>query len=88
MYIDTHTHLNFSQYDNDRAMVIGNAKKANVKQFIVPGVDHQSCRTAVHLAHQHPGVVFASVGYHPYEAPKNPDVSYLESLIADPNNNG
>ncbi|MEW6587399.1 MAG: TatD family hydrolase [Nitrospirota bacterium] len=81
MYIDTHCHLNFSQYDADRAMVMGNAKKAGVKQFVVPGVDHNSCRTAVHLATKHPGVVFAAIGYHPYEAPHNPDVSYLESLI-------
>jgi TatD DNase family protein len=86
MYIDTHCHLNFSQYDTDRAMVIGNAKKAGVKQFIIPGVDHNSCRTAVLLAHQHPDVVFASLGYHPYEAPKNPDISYVESLLNDPKN--
>lgn len=88
MYIDTHTHLNFAQYDEDRAMVIGNAKKAGIKQFIVPGVDHNSCRTAVHLTTVHPGVIFASVGFHPYEAPRNPDLSYLETLLKQPDNAG
>ena len=86
MYIDTHVQLNFSDFDSDRAMVIGNAKKAGVKQFIVPGVDHLSCRTAVHLATQHPGVIFAAVGFHPYEAPHNPDISYLETLLRDEQN--
>lgn len=86
MYIDTHCQLNFSDFDVDRPMIIGNAKKAGVKQFIVPGVDHTSCRTAVHLATIHPGVIYAGVGYHPYEAPKNPDLSYLESLLSDPTN--
>lgn len=86
MYIDTHVQLNFADFDADRAMVIGNAKKADVKQFIVPGVDHVSCRTAVHLAREHPGVIFAAVGYHPYEAPHNPDLSYLETLIKDEQN--
>lgn len=81
MYIDTHCHLNFPQFDDDRAMVIGNAKKAGVKQFIIPGVDHISSVTSINLANEHPGVIFASVGYHPYEAVKNPNVSYLESLI-------
>lgn len=81
MYIDTHCQLNFSDFDADRPMVIGNAKKAGVKQFIVPGVDHNSCRTAVHLTKTNPGVIFAAVGYHPYEAPHNPDISYLETLI-------
>lgn len=83
MYIDTHTHLNFPHFDADRAMVIGNAKKAGVKQFIVPGVDHNSCRTAVHLAKTHPGVIYASVGFHPYEAQHNPDISYLKLLLSD-----
>lgn len=83
MFIDTHTQLNFADFDNDRAMVIGNAKKAGVKQFVVPGVDHNSCRTAVHLAATNPGVIYAGVGYHPYEAPHNPDISYLESLLKD-----
>jgi len=88
MYIDTHVQLNFSDYDLDRDMVIGNAKKAGVKQFVVPGVDHNSCRTAVHLAHKHTGIIFAAVGYHPYEAPKNPDFSYLETLLKDSKNKG
>ncbi len=88
MYIDTHVQLNFSDFDNDRALVIGNAKKAGVKQFIVPGVDHLSCRTAVHLATRHPGVIFAAVGFHPYEAPKNPDVSYVETLLKNEKNAG
>ncbi len=88
MFIDTHTHLNFANFDEDRAMVIGNAKKVGVKQFVVPGVDHNSCRTALFLANEHPDVVFAAVGFHPYEAPKNPDLSYLESLLKDEGNKG
>lgn len=88
MYIDSHVQLNFSDYDTDRKMVIGNAKKAGVKQFVVPGVDHNSCRTAVHLAKTHKGVIFAGIGYHPYEAPHNPDISYLESLLKDQENKG
>lgn len=83
MYIDTHCQLNFSDFDTDRAMVIGNAKKAGVKQFIVPGVDHNTSRTSVHLASLHPDVIFAAVGFHPYEASHNPDVSYLETLISE-----
>lgn len=86
MFIDSHCQLNFSDFDTDRPMVIGNAKKAGVKQFIVPSVDHNSCRTAIHLASIHPKVVYAAVGYHPYEAPHNPDVSYIETLLENPAN--
>lgn len=78
MFIDTHCHLQFEHYADDLAMVIGNAKKAGVKQFIVPGVDSLSSKLAMELAQSHPGTIFASVGFHPYEASHNPDISILE----------
>lgn len=81
MYIDTHCHLQFEHYKDDLRVVIGNAKKAGVKKFIVPGVDELSCRLAVELAQEHPEVVFAAVGFHPYEASHNPDVSLLNSKL-------
>ncbi|MFZ5845545.1 MAG: TatD family hydrolase [Patescibacteria group bacterium] len=81
MFIDTHCHLNFKEYDSDRAMVIGNAKKAGVKKFINPGVDFFFSKTAVELAQKHPDIVFAAIGFHPYEAQHNQDVSGLEELI-------
>lgn len=62
-------------------MIIGNAKKAGVKQFICPGVDLYSSKQSIALAHKHPGVVFATVGIHPYEAQHDPDVRELERLL-------
>lgn len=81
MFIDTHCHLTFSAFDTDRAMVMGNAKKAGVKLFVNPGVDLASSKHAVALAQQHPGVVFAALGYHPYEAQQTQDISTLASLL-------
>lgn len=86
MYIDTHCHLNFPQYDADRAMVVGNAKKAGVKQFINPGVDLYSSKQAINLAQKHPGVVFAAVGIHPYEAQHDPKVSAIEKILYEVTN--
>lgn len=82
MFIDTHCHLTFPEYDADRRAVIGNAKKAGVKQVICPGVDLFSSQKVVELAQKHPGVVFASVGYHPYEAQHSPTVKDLPVLQA------
>jgi len=81
MFIDTHCHLTFPEYDPDRAVIIGNAKKAGVKQFICPGVDLFSSEHVVLLAEKNPGTVFAAIGYHPYEAQHNPPVVALEQLI-------
>src|SRR5258706_399318 len=81
MFIDTHCHLTFAEFDPDRAMVIGNAKKAGVKKFICPSVDPFSAGQVVELASKHPGVIYAAIGYHPYEAQNNPDISQLKKLI-------
>jgi TatD DNase family protein len=81
MFIDTHCHLTFEHYKSDCAMVIGNAKKAGVKQMITVGVDPLSVRLAVELAENNPKAIFASIGFHPYEASHNPDLSLLESFL-------
>jgi TatD DNase family protein len=83
MFIDTHTHLTFPEFDPDRAMVIGNAKKAGVKQFIIPGVDFLSSRLSVELSSAQPESIFSSVGFHPYEAQELPDIFTLEKLITE-----
>jgi TatD DNase family protein len=80
MFIDTHCHLNFKEFDADRAMVIGNAKKAGVKKFICPSVDPFSSRQVVLLARKYPGTVFAGIGYHPYEAQHNLNTDNLYKL--------
>ena len=83
MYIDTHCHLTFEDFNADRAMVIGNAKKAGVKQMICAGVDNLSSRLAVKLAEKNPGAVFAAVGFHPYEASHTHDLTIIERLIEE-----
>jgi TatD DNase family protein len=84
MFIDTHCHLQFEQFNDDRAMIIGNAKKAGVKKMIVPGVDTLSSQLAIQFADQYRGIVFASVGYHPYEASHHPDLSFLKKSVNAP----
>lgn len=81
MFIDTHCHLTFPEFDADRAMVIGNAKKAGVRKFICPGVDIFSSKQTVRLAENNPGDIFPAIGFHPYEAQQNPDVRELEKLL-------
>jgi TatD DNase family protein len=81
MYIDTHCHLTFPEFTENRAMDIGNAKKAGVKQFLVPGVDVLSSTQAVELANTQKGTIFAAVGFHPYEAQKITDIAPISLLI-------
>jgi TatD DNase family protein len=81
MLIDTHCHLNFKIYDQDRLDVISNAKKAGVKKFIVPGVEYYSNIKSIELSTQFPEVIYPAIGFHPYETSNNPDVYILEKLL-------
>ncbi|MCB0155671.1 MAG: TatD family hydrolase, partial [Anaerolineae bacterium] len=67
MLIDSHCHLNFNAFDEDRAEVIERAKAAGVIGFINPGTSLADSRQIVALAGQLPEL-YAAVGVHPNDA--------------------
>ncbi|MEZ4731186.1 MAG: TatD family hydrolase [Caldilineaceae bacterium] len=64
MLVDSHCHLDVSQFDADRAAVIVRAQAAGVRLIINPGIDLQHCRQALALADQQ-AEVYVAVGIHP-----------------------
>lgn len=62
--IDTHCHLNFHTYDDDRDTVIEQAHKAGVNRMIIPAIDIASCQEAIALSEKYEGISVA-VGIHP-----------------------
>jgi TatD DNase family protein len=64
---DTHTHLHFPEYAEDRAAVLGRARAAGVRGLVTIGTDRETSRAAVALAAEEPDV-WASVGVHPHDA--------------------
>ena len=62
--IDTHCHLNFASYDDDREAVIERAQAAGVTRIIIPATDLTTGQEAIDLAQRYPAV-FASAGVHP-----------------------
>ena len=62
--IDTHCHINFGAYDEDRQQVIERAAKAGVTRIINPGVDEDSSRAGIVLSAQYESI-YAAVGLHP-----------------------
>ncbi|MBN1230347.1 MAG: TatD family hydrolase [Anaerolineales bacterium] len=77
MLIDTHCHLDFSDFDEDRKQVIDNALKEGVNKIINPGTDLEDSRKAVKLTKEFPGV-FAAVGIHP-----NTQMNWNNSVISE-----
>ena len=65
MYIDTHCHLDFDEYKDDRAEVINRARQANVKYLINIGTTVESSKSSVELTGQY-DFIYASCGIHPH----------------------
>jgi TatD DNase family protein len=63
MWIDTHCHLDASEFDADRDAVIRRAAAAGVRQIVLPAVAPNNFDTVRELAHAH-GFVYA-LGIHP-----------------------
>ncbi len=67
MLIDTHCHLDFPQYNEDRNAVIQRAKEAGVEYLVNIGATLDSSIASCELAREH-ATVYASVGVHPHDA--------------------
>ena len=76
MLIDTHCHINFDRYDDDRADVIKRAHDANVTRIINPSVDINSCQQILDLTQQYDGI-YGAIGIHP-----NSTVNFDETTLA------
>ena len=83
--IDSHAHLDFPDYDNDRELVIERAKAASVGKLINVGADLKQSKIAVMLAQKYPNV-WATVGIHPEEMPANleKDIEAIDLLAKEP----
>lgn len=77
MLTDTHCHLDLDTFDTDRDEVIERAFDAGVRKMLVPGLELDSSRAAVHLANAH-SHLYAAVGFHPTEIGKMTAESFDE----------
>src|SRR3990172_4894531 len=71
---DTHTHLQFSEFDRDRDAVLRRAREAGVVGVLVLGTDAASSEAAIALAEAEPDVI-AAAGCHPHEADRMDEAS-------------
>jgi len=86
MFIDTHAHLGFDSYDEDRELVIQRAIEAGVGAIITIGTDVETSQEAVGLASKY-ATVFAAVGIHPTDCAEttDADIAEIKDLAADEN---
>jgi len=64
MLVDTHCHINFDSYDEDREAIFERAANVGVTTIIIPSVDLATSRAIIKLTKEHEGL-YGAVGIHP-----------------------
>jgi TatD DNase family protein len=83
MYVDTHAHLFYPNYNNELEQVIERAKNAGVDYILVPGTDLASSSQAIQLAETY-DFIYAAVGFHPHDTAEwTDDLIEKIKLLAD-----
>ena len=79
MFIDSHCHLDFSDYDGDREDVIERARLAGVKLMVTISTKITEIEKIITLADSYEDVV-CSVGIHPHESMTEPKIDAAELI--------
>ncbi len=82
-FIDTHCHLYYDPFDEDRDIMLQNAMKAGVQKFLLPNVDADSIPVMHQLCEQYPQNCFAMMGLHPCSVKENylQDLAWVEQYL-------
>lgn len=76
--VDSHAHLDFSDFDRDREEVLKRAEEVGIKLIINIGFDESSSHKSMEFAEKYP-MIYSAVGIHPHDA-KNASSGYLKVL--------
>lgn len=81
MLIDSHTHLDAAQFDEDRQDIIRRAKENGVTRIVNIGFNRETIPTTLALTEQY-DCIYAAIGWHPQDAidMRANDLDWIESL--------
>ena len=65
--IDTHTHLDVEEFDEDRAEAFARAREAGVGKVFLPAIDVKTTHAVLALSREYPGYAYPMIGLHPEE---------------------
>ena len=66
-FVDTHTHLFVSEFDEDRSVVLQRAVEAGVTKLCLPSITEESIPAIMKMCEENPGVCYPMIGLHPTE---------------------
>ena len=65
--IDTHTHFDAEEFDEDRAEAFARAKEAGVSKVFLPAIDVKTTQAVLALSKEYPDYAYPMIGLHPEE---------------------
>ena len=85
-WIDTHCHIDGSEFDDDREAVIQRARETGVAKILVPAIDLPSSERILKLCRQYPDCLYPMIGLHPEEVRSDwrEQLAAIKSLLPSP----
>ena len=84
-FIDTHTHLFASEFDNDIDIVIKNALDYGISKMLLPNIDSTTTTKMLQLCYRHPNNCYPMIGLHPCSVKKDnleKEISHVEQMLS------
>ena len=84
-FIDTHTHLFASEFDNDIDIVIKNALDNGISKMLLPNIDSTTTTKMLQLCDRHPNNCYPMIGLHPCSVKKDnleKEISHVEQMLS------
>ena len=84
-FIDTHTHLFASEFDNDIDIVIKNALDNGISKMLLPNIDSTTTTKMLQLCDKYPNNCYPMVGLHPCSIKKDnleKEISHVEQMLS------
>jgi TatD DNase family protein len=67
LLVDTHCHLDFSAFDQDRDVVLEAARSSGVDRILIPGIHLESSHNGITIAEEYENI-YTATGVHPNDA--------------------
>tara|TARA_B100001059_G_scaffold189956_1_gene192801 strand:- start:526 stop:1299 length:774 start_codon:yes stop_codon:yes gene_type:complete len=84
-FIDTHTHLFSSEFDNDIDIVIKNALDNGISKMLLPNIDSTTTTKMLQLCDKYPNNCYPMIGLHPCSIKKDnleKEISHVEQMLS------
>jgi TatD DNase family protein len=83
-FIDTHTHLFASEFNDDIDIVVKNAIDSGVSKMLLPNIDSTTTNNMLQLCNKYPKHCFPMIGLHPCSVKKDnieKEIIHVEEML-------